>query len=128
MTSSPQQSDQFENIREEMIRGHEIDVVDLFLEDHVHRFREQAFQLNDFTEAFPGNLKILAKGTAKGAAGEENGSGPMSACERGLFSEVGAHVGHPHSTVLPAKPGTGLFTLLQPIHTAFPWAEKTLLE
>jgi hypothetical protein len=128
MTSGPQQSDQFKDIREEMIRGHEIDVVNLLLEDHVLRFHEQAFQLNDLTEAFPGNLKILAKGTAKGATGEENGSGPMSACERGFFSKVGAHISYPQSTVLSAKPGTGLFTLLKPIHSAFPGAEKAFLK
>jgi hypothetical protein len=73
-------------------------------------------------------LKILAKGAAKGAAGEENSSRPMSACERGFFAEVRAHVSHPQLTVLPAEPATGLFTLLQTVHSAFPWTEKALLE
>lgn len=52
----------------------------------------------------------------------------MSACQRGFFAEVGAYVGHPELTVLPAEPGPRLFTLLQSVHSAFPGAKKALLK
>jgi hypothetical protein len=73
-------------------------------------------------------LKVLAKGAAERAAGEEHGSGPISACERGFLAEVRAHIRNPELTVLPAEPGPRLFALLKPVHAAFPGTEKTLFE
>jgi hypothetical protein len=128
MSFDPQQRDEFKHIRKEMIRGHKIDVVDVLPEDHVFRFCKQLLHLDGFTETLSRDLKVLAKGAAERAAGEEHGSGPMSACERWFLAEVRAHIRNSELTVLPAEPGPRLFALLKPVHAALPGAEKTLFE
>jgi len=52
----------------------------------------------------------------------------MSSYQRGFFAEVRAHIGHPELIVLSAKPGARFFAALQPVHSAFPGAEKALLK
>jgi hypothetical protein len=125
---APQQSDEFKHIREEMIRGHKIDVVDVLPDDHILHFREQPLQLDGFAETFSRDLKVLAVRATERAAGEEHGSGPVSACQRGFLAEVRAHISHLQSTVLSAEPGARLFARLQSVHSAFPGAKKALLE
>jgi len=52
----------------------------------------------------------------------------MSACQRGFLAEVRAHISHPQLTILFAEPGVRLLASAQSVHSAFPGAEKALLE
>jgi len=125
---APQERDELKHVREEMIRGHEIDVVNVLSGDHVLHLREQLFHRKDLAETLSGDLKVLAVGAAKRTTGEEHGSGTMSACERGLFAEVRAHISHLQLAVLPAEPGARLLVLFETIYPALPGAKKTLFE
>jgi hypothetical protein len=50
---APQERDEFKYVREEMIRGHKINVVNMLLDDHFLNFRQEPFYLKVLAETLP---------------------------------------------------------------------------
>ena len=91
-------------MREEMVRCHKIDIVDLMLPDHIFYLFEQSLCTNFYAQAFVGNLIILAERTPKRAARKKDCSRAIHARDRRFLPEMGSHIGHPELIRFTAKP------------------------
>jgi len=103
VSSLPECGDESESMGEEVIRGHEVDVVNPDPHDHGFDLFQEFTHVQALSEAVPGNLMVLAKGATEGASCEENGSRAPSAGQGRLFTEVGADVSDPQLRALLAE-------------------------
>jgi len=124
VSSSSKLGDEPESMGKEVVRGHEVDVVNTALPDHCFNSFHEPGHLHDLSEAVPGNLMILAKGAAEGAPREEDGPRAPGAGEWRLLAEVRAYVRDPQFGALLAEAHAAAGDA---VHTAGPRAKAAIL-
>jgi len=124
VSSSSKLGDEPESMGKEVVRGHEVDVVNTALPDHCFDSFHEPGHLHDLSEAVPGDLMILAKGAAEGAPREEDGPRAPGAGEWRLLAEVRAYVRDPQFGALLAEAHAAAGDA---VHTAGPRAKAAIL-
>jgi len=110
-------------MREEMVRGDHVQVMNPFPAGHVKNSVEESLHIDDIAKAFLRDLEVLTEGTSERATREKDCTGAAGAGKRGLFSEVRSHVADAEILTFPAEAALPL----EPIHTAFPGAKPAIL-
>jgi hypothetical protein len=75
-------------MREKMIRRDKVDIVHVTQFNHIDQTAEEFLETYVSTQAFAGNLVVLAKRALKGAAAQKYGSGPVFSSDGGFFTKV----------------------------------------